>query len=102
MTNFTELATKKDRKAHIKMMLGTNPQWAMRGLIRIFRNQTDDEQRCETTKEHNGIGFTGVDAEILTSFAKQVIAGRSLSTKQLAILHKKMPKYASQLERVAE
>ena len=46
---------------------------------------------------NNGIGFVHVDSENLTSFAKQFEERGSLSEKQLAILYKKMPKYADQL-----
>lgn len=102
MTAFNELATKKARTAHIRNMLGTNKAWALRGLVRIFENQTADEQSMEATVMHNGIGFTGADAEILSSFAKQVLSKRFKgSEKQMAILFKKMPKYAKQLEGVA-
>ena len=38
-----------------------------------------------------------MDAEILTSFAKQVSNRRNLSVKQMAIVHKLMPIYARQL-----
>lgn len=101
MTDFTELNTKTARIAHIKQMLASNEKWALRGLLRIYENQTDDEQSSETTRHHNNIGFTGADAEILSSMAKQVIAGRRMSVKQMAIILKKMPKYSAQLERIA-
>lgn len=101
MANFTDLKTKTARIAHIKNMLANNDQWALRGLVRIFENQTDDEQNSEQTRHHNNIGFSGADAEILSSMAKQVIAGRTMSVKQMAIIHRKMPKYARQLEEVS-
>lgn len=101
MTKFADLNTKAARTAHIRQMLGTNEHWAIKGLLRIFENQTADEQNNEQTRYDNGIGFTGADAEILSSFAKQVLKGRTLSVKQKKILHKKMPKYAKQLEGVS-
>jgi hypothetical protein len=102
MTKFADLNTKKARTAHIKQMLGANKAWALRGLLRIFENQTADEQNSEQTRYHNNIGFTGADGEILSSFAKQVLAGRNLSEKQMAIVFKKMPKYSKQLEGVSQ
>ncbi len=96
--NFSDLTTKKDRIAFIREKLGTNPKWAVRGLVRIFENQTDGEQEMGATVEDNGIGFTGADADILTSFVHQFKEREFLSGKQMGILFKKMPKYARQLE----
>ena len=98
---FADLTTKKDRVARLREMLGTNAKWAIAGLSRIYANQTADEQDSGMTSEDNGIGFTGVDAEILSSFAEQVEKGRTLSPKQMTLLFKKMPKYAKQLEGVS-
>jgi hypothetical protein len=89
-------------KEYIKTQLLADQRWLSRGIVAIFEKQTYDEQQTESTKEHNGVGFNGVDAEILSSFAKQIKAGRTLSTKQLTIAHKKMPKYAGQLLSIAK
>ena len=94
---FADLKTKKAKIAHVREMLASSQKWAERGLIRIFENQTADEQLSATVSHDNGIGFTGVDAEFLTSLAKQLQAGRQLSPKQMVWVHKKMPKYAKQL-----
>lgn len=101
-TKYTDLKFKKDKIAFIKDKVGTNQQWAIKGLLRIFEFQTASEQATESTNEDNGVGFSGVDAEILTSFAKQISKGRNMSPKQMAIIHKKMPKYARQLMNIAE
>ena len=42
-------------------------------------------------------GFNGTDANILSSFAEQLLKGRTLSAKQLAIAFKKLPKYSRQV-----
>lgn len=99
---YKTLNTKKAKIQYMREKLATNPHWATAGVLRIFENQTEDEQQAESTREHNGIGFTGIDGEILSSFAKQMLAGRPLSSKQMAILFKKMPKYAKQLVNAAE
>lgn len=101
MTDFYDLETKKARIAHIREQIATKPAWALRALSVIYANQTADEQATQQTKHENGIGFTGADAEILTSFAQQYERRGSLSPKQMTILHKRMPKYAKQLEGVA-
>ena len=98
---FSDLTTKKDRVAFTREKLGTSQAWALRGLVRIFENQTADEQAAGTVSHDNGIGFTGIDGEFLSSLAKQYIARGSLSDKQMVHVYKKMPKYARQLVEAA-
>jgi hypothetical protein len=92
--------TKKAQVAHYKEKLGTDARWALRGLMRVYAEQTESEKEYEVTAYTNGVGFTGVDADILTSFAKQYERRGSLSEKQMALLFKRMPKYAGQLLRL--
>lgn len=90
--------TKQNITAYVRQQLSTNPVWAVKALVRIFQeNQTQEEQVIEATKEDNGIGFTGTDGEILSSFAKQQLARGTLSPKQMVIVFKKMPKYHRQV-----
>jgi hypothetical protein len=77
--------------------LGTDAQWASRAITVLYGFQTADEQEAGSTKEHNGAGFNGTDAFILSSFAQQVAKGRTLSAKQLAIAFRKLPKYQRQV-----
>ena len=100
--NFNELTTKKDRTAYIRNMLATDARWALKALVRIYENQTEDEKSAEETRLDNGIGFTGADASLLTSYAKQYLARKSLTEGQMAYIFKMMPKYARQLERVSK
>lgn len=68
-------------------------------LVRIFENQTRDEQVSESTNRFNGIGFTGSDAKFLTSLAKQYQRKGFISDKQDIYLRRKIVKYAGQLVR---
>jgi hypothetical protein len=85
-----------------KRKIATDKRWAIRALIVIYENQTADEKDIGVTKHNNGVGFNGTDAELLTSFAQQVNAGRNLSQRQTDYLFKKMPKYAGQLYRLTK
>lgn len=89
------------KKDEIKELLETSDKLAIRGLLRIFQLQTADEQESEYTKHINGVGFTGVDGEILSSMAKFFKSRNYLSPKQMEIVRKRMPKYAGQLTKVA-
>ena len=92
-----KITSKAQLVSMLKTQLATRPQQAIKGLMRIYSNQTESEQSSGIVISNNGIGFVHVDSEILTSFAKQFEERGSLSEKQLAILYKKMPKYAGQL-----
>ncbi len=90
--------TIKNKEIFIKSKLSTDKNWAIKALIRIFKeNQTADEQTREVTSEDNGCGFTGTDAEFLSSLAKQFINKGFLSDKQLDHVFKKIPKYWRQI-----
>ncbi len=103
MSVYSELTTKKSRIAFLREMLACEVRWAVKGLVTIYEYQTADEQSCGDTREHNNVGFTGADGYILSSFAEQVNAKRFKgSEKQMDILFKKMPKYAKQLDTIAQ
>lgn len=92
---------KKWSKDEIREMLMVSDKAVARGLVMIYSLQTDSERNESMTVEHNGVGFSGVDAEFLSSLAKQVLAKGGLSEKQLFYARKKMFKYAGQLTKIA-
>jgi hypothetical protein len=88
--------SKKELKTYIQARLHEDKQ-AIRTLLLIFSKQTASEQQTEQTTIHNNVGFTGVDAEILSSFAKQYQTRNFLSPKQMVILKKMIKKYWQQV-----
>jgi hypothetical protein len=88
---------KKTIYSYIKHMLATDQQWQRKALVAMYNRQTQQERNSEITIIHNEIGFTGADAELLTSFAKQLLSRGFLSFKQQALLSKKIPKYWGQI-----
>ena len=88
---------KKQTLTFVRTMLATNHNWMQRAIVRLHERQTADEQASGMTKDDNGIGFSGIDAKILSSFAQQIERGRTLSPKQLAIAFKKVPRYSRQI-----
>ena len=97
-------------KEEIKENLLHKNEWVYRGVLAIYEKQTFDEQVNERTEHHNGVGFNGIDGDIMSSFAKQIIKWNgtkyqkfpeSLSQKQTAIARKKIVKYSGQLAKIA-
>ena len=105
--------TKESIKAKMSQTNHEGDMWVVRGMLAILQFQTAEEKVNGVTVEDNGVGFNGVDAELLTSFADQASRvlverpndplryTRSLSPKQMEIARKKMLKYAGQLARIA-
>ena len=96
-----EFKTKGDLKEAIKKSITTNDERAIKAMLRIYEKQTESEKVSATTSSLNGVGFTGNDAEILTSFCNQYLQRGFLSAKQMVLLKKKIGKYAGQLTRLA-
>lgn len=88
-------------REEIDTMLKTSNKALLRGILAIYDYQTTDEKAIQETKDHNGVGFSGVDGNFMSSLAEQILGGRNLSEKQLAIARNKMLKYSGQLVRIA-
>jgi hypothetical protein len=96
---------KKNKKVwkieEIRSLLEKNEIMVKRSVVEIYNNQTSEEKLTGETKENNGVGFNGVDAYIMSSFARQIIEKNFLSKKQMIIAKKKIKKYARQLTEIA-
>lgn len=88
-------------KSYIQNLLETNDYAVTRALAVIFDRQTADEQVTNTTSDANSVGFSGVHAEICSSFAKQYKSRGFLSSKQMVIARRIMKKYWKQLAEIA-
>lgn len=89
-------------KSRIHSLLKRSNAAVLRALIVVYQNQTPQEQHDGSTVDNNGLGFTGVDAEILTSFVNFYHRAGFLTERQLAITRNKITKYWAQLLAVAE
>lgn len=85
----------------IRELIQTNDVVLYRALKRLYACQTEDEQRAGQTKIYNGVGFNGADSRFLSSTAEFLNKTGFLTTKQKAVVRKKMIKYTKQLTRLA-
>lgn len=92
----------KYTKEFLKGKLATDAKWAIRGMLAIYKYQTEQEKASEQTIEDNGIGFSGCHGTIFSSFSEQYNKKGFLSDRQVAIVMKGMPRYAGQLIRIIE
>ena len=89
--------TIKAQTNFLREKLGTDKDWALRGLTAIYKNQTDDEQAADRTRHFNRRGFNRRDAKILSAIAKEHINGYTIQPTELENVFRAMPKYAWQL-----
>lgn len=85
----------------IREKLQINDHWVERGILAIHNFQTTLEKNWQETTEHNNVGFNGVDAGLLSSFAERLNSGKTLTEKQMFWARKKMLKYSGQLAKIA-
>ena len=89
--------TKDELVNGIKSQIAAKDDKAIHALMVIYSKQTEFEKADGVTKELNGVGFGGMDSDLLSSCAEQYNKRGSLSDKQMAYVKKLMPKYANQL-----
>ena len=94
--------SKADAKRKIQALIDSNDKAVPRAILAVYQYQTMCEQSSGHTVEANGVGFSGVDGELLSSFAQQLQRGRTLSEKQMTYARKKIRKYWNQLRFIAE
>lgn len=89
-------------KQLIQQLIVQNDRAVVRALLVLYDAQTPAEQADSKTVEHNGAGFTGADAEVLTSLVSFYTRAGFLTPKQVALARSRVPKYWRQLLAAAE
>lgn len=97
----TEVSKRVWTEDEIKELVQTNDKVLYGALKKLYDCQTEDEKCTGKTKEHNGAGFNGIDAQFLTSAADFLGRSGFLTDKQKVIVRKKLVKYTKQLTRLA-
>lgn len=99
---WTPCKTKVERIEKVRSLLMSSDKAVLRGIVAIYRRQTQEEQDLGVTNNKNGIGYSGADAEFMCSLAKQILERGALSAKQIEFGRKKIVKYSRQLAEIAE
>lgn len=106
--------TRDSNKQAIRLLLLQDPAAVEDALLALYHLQTEQEREVGETLESNGVGFSGSDANLLTSFARQIERhredgiepGRCLSPPkhgregQVGWARRKLWKYAGQLDSI--
>ena len=84
------------------MKILTDDRWLYRAILAIYDRQNDAEKSSDKTIEDNSIGFSGVDAKILSQFAKDLKKYSTLLQWKKDVARRKMVKYSHQLYNIAK
>ena len=87
-------------KDEIIHLLETNDTMVIHSLIQIYNRQTESEKAIKETNTNNGVGFNGVDGGFMSTCAEFALKRGYLTPKQMAIVRRKLMKYAGQLTKI--
>jgi len=88
-------------REEIETLVNTSNRAVERAMVAIWERQTADEQGSDTTRHHNGIGFSGWTARSGSYYAKWVLGGGTLTGKHLVKARRIALHHAGQLARIA-
>jgi hypothetical protein len=88
-------------KEKIKQLILTNDEAVERGMVAIYRRQTQDEKQVKATKHNNTIGFSSAHSRLGSYYAQWVLSGKHLTGYHLVKARKMMMHYSRQLVEVA-
>jgi len=88
-------------KEEVLAKLEDSDNWVERGILAIYRKQTEDEKCLEHTKWANSVGFSAFHAKLGTYYANWLLKGNHLSGNHLVKARKLIKHYAGQLATIA-
>jgi hypothetical protein len=95
------MAEVKHTRDSIRSLLEGSDKAVVRGFRVIHSLQTRGEREWGVTVEHNGVGWSGRDAELMSELYEKLVKYGSFTPKQLVLVRRKVLKYAGQLAKVA-
>ena len=107
MKRYNSGLCEKERVAIIREKIQTDWNLARRALLVIHSKQTLQEREARNSAALNGEGFNSEDAPILCRIAQRILYGNhrglhSVLNSDREWVLKLMPKYAGQLDRIAQ
>ena len=88
-------------RSEIETLLNRNNRAVERAMVAIWKRQTRDEQRTDSTQHQNGVGFSGWTARSGSYFANWVLGGGRLTGIHLKRARKIALHHAGQLTDIA-
>ena len=92
-----KFSSKQEIVEKLRKQIETKDSTAIHTLMIVFDRQIEDEQRQETVKYRNGMGFKPQDAKRGSSFAKWYKDKGFFTAKQISVVRRLVTKYAGRL-----
>lgn len=95
------LKEKMWNKEKMQKLLDENDRAVNKAIVVIYSLQTEDEKINKQTSHSNGVGFSGIDAGIMSSYAEFIKDRGGLTPRQMLIGRRIIRKYWRQLVVIA-
>ena len=92
-----QFTSKKEIIEKLRKQIEEKDSTAIHTLMFIYDRQVEDEQRQESVKYRNGVGFKPQDAKLGSSFAKWYKDKKFFTAKQMSSVKRMIAKYAGQV-----
>lgn len=79
-------------------LIKVNPEYTIAALIKVYKNQTANEQYIKNASELNNIGFNAFDAPAMSSIAEKYLDTKTITKNQLNYVQKVITKYRKQFD----
>lgn len=96
-TSWRNFKNQKQWEKHIKHLIRSNYKAAIRALLIVYKNQTEEEKAESKSIDHNNIGFSNNDDYELSNLAVKAKSNQFITIDEIKLIQKKMPKYWRQL-----
>lgn len=93
----THSKSDKQRLREVRESLARSDELCRRAVLKIYENQSKEEQETGRTIHRNGVGFRYTDDVIGSNIAEKMKLGRIMSPNQMVIIRKFAERYARQL-----
>ena len=91
----------KYKESEIKQLLLNSNRAVERGIVAIWKRQTEDEKAVEQTRKKNNVGFSAFHARRGTYYANWINSGKRLSGRHVDLGRKLILHYTNQLTKIS-
>lgn len=81
----------------VDALLARSDAAVFRAVVVLYDRQTADEQASDQTTHRNGVGFNGVDARLMSYYARWIKANGRLTGRHVERARRAVRKYRAQL-----
>lgn len=81
----------------VDLLLVRSDAAVFRAVVVLYERQTEDERATDQTTHRNGVGFNGVDARLMSYYARWIKQNGCLTGRHVERARRAVRKYRAQL-----